>query len=449
MDTTSEQEKIIKEIYLEVEQELEQSAQLELKKIEEEIQTQKKQRQKKRVRLVLKSCLIAVELFVLAVVVYVAFIAVTSSDKKQMVSRLASGKLGSAVIHLFGGSIYNDNIKDDNFNEDEIITNENDDKESIFKDRYTTYALFGLEAYDASFDSGANSDAIMIISIDRDTKEVRIASIYRDSYLQIQNPFGPDTSEFSKINAAYSWGGAICAVNSLNVNLDLHITDYATVNWGGVSAIIDALGGVDVNLTEDEVYQLNYHMGATAHGIGTSVDRVTESGWNHLNGVQATTYCRIRGVSFFDPDTGEEIMDDFGRAARQQYIVKLLVQKAKAADINTLFQLLNVLSKNSTATGNKIFGSSLELQEIIDMIPVLIDFNIGGTYGFPETKETPTIDGASLVVAADLYYNVELLHKFLYPAINDYRISGRVSELSSEISLYTGVGLIERMEESE
>lgn len=411
---------------------------------------EKKPKKHKVLRWIAKGILIVIALLVIVVTVFVGSIVLTSDSKVEMIAKFASNPIGNYIIQLLGSQIYEENIHKNDIDDSKIIVNEPEEKKpesSVLSEKYTTFALFGIESYDEVFDNATHSDSIMIVSINKETKEVNLSSVYRDTCLSIVNRDGGDEDYFSKVNAAYFVGGALSAINTLNVNLDLHITDYATINWGGVATVIDALGGVDINLTEDEVYQLNYHMGATASGIGEAIDYVESAGWNHLNGVQATTYCRIRKTAFYDPDTGEEINDDFGRAARQQYMIKLLIQKAKNANLSQLLNLVRALF----GTGNKgeqIFATSLTLQEVLELVPVLMDFELGGTYGFPETKLTPTVDGASLVVPADLAYNVELLHEFLYPDIS-YSLSGTVWTISEELAYYTDVPRIERREKED
>lgn len=110
----------------------------------------------------------------------------------------------------------------------------------------------------------------------------------------------------------------------------MDIQDYVTVNFAGVAEIIDKLGGITVNLTDDELSQLNFHLLGTANAMGKYATPVKKSGKNiKLNGLQATTYCRIRKATFYDPDTGDRVSDDFGRAARQRSVMMKLVEKGK------------------------------------------------------------------------------------------------------------------------
>ena len=138
------------------------------------------------------------------------------------------------------------NVYDDGFKREEIA--KNDALDTSILDKYLNIALFGLDSRDQSLDQ-TNSDTIMIVSIDRDSKEVKLVSVYRDSYQKI---YGKNGSRYNKINSAYASGGAETAINTLNQNFDLDIQDYVAVNFNGIATITDLLGGIDVNITQEE-----------------------------------------------------------------------------------------------------------------------------------------------------------------------------------------------------
>ena len=130
---------------------------------------------------------------------------------------------------------------------------------------YTTYALFGIDqrSKNAALDA-QNSDTIIIASINNDTKEVKLASVYRDTLLDIGN----DT--YTKANAAYAYGGPEQAITMLNTNLDLNITDYATVKFDALATIIDDLGGLDMDMSYAEIVHMNSYCVETAEDTGLS-----------------------------------------------------------------------------------------------------------------------------------------------------------------------------------
>ena len=108
--------------------------------------------------------------------------------------------------------------------------------EGAEKEGYTTIALFGGDSRDGQLEEGTHADTIIIVSIDNQSKEIRMASIYRDTLLQQMD------REYNKANYAYFHGGPKEAINMLNKNLDLDIEDYVTFDFGAISHVIDLLG---------------------------------------------------------------------------------------------------------------------------------------------------------------------------------------------------------------
>ena len=189
---------------------------------------------------------------------------------------------------------------------------------------YTTYALFGIDHRDKSSAGGMNSDTMIIACVNNDTKDVRLASVYRDTLL---NVYG-DT--YSKANAAYAKSPAD-AVSMLNRNFDLNIQHYATVNFNALASIVDALGGLDIAMSYAEIVHMNNYCVETSEDIGKSYtpielperpEDIEKIDYTYrLNGVQATSYCRIRYTASLD----------MGRTERQRKVIQLIVQKAKKA----------------------------------------------------------------------------------------------------------------------
>ena len=343
--------------------------------------------------------------------------------------------VGQFLMGVYGKEDYDSTVFDPTFDEKKIKVNE-DLPEYIYSGEYTNFVMFGVDARDENFDSGTNSDSIVIVSIHNTTSEVKMVSIYRDSYLALQNNDGSST--YNKINAAYSYGGPTAALNTINTNMDLDIRDYIVVNFAGVAKIIDVLGGIDVNLTEDEMNQLNYHMSSTMLSIGKRTSKVKEYGENiHLNGIQATTYCRIRKTAFYDPDSGAVINNDFGRAARQRSVIMKLVEKAKDAGVNELKDAAElVFSENKK--GAKIIGTSFTWDELMNMMPIIFDFQLSGTQSFPNSLTTGELNNISYVFVKGLSYNVSKLHEFLYGE-KDYKPSLTVENIGNNLQAYTGV----------
>lgn len=366
-------------------------------------------------------------LIMLAVVLFVPGV------KTELIKVMATTSIGQNIIGWFGSEAYDKSIFDANFDNNKLKTN---DLDYNYSEEYTNFVLYGVDSRNGEVDA-SNSDSILIVSIHNTTSEVKMVSVYRDTLLGIYDTEG-NLSNYFKVNSAYAGGGAEAAINTLNMNMDLDITDYVTVNFSGVAEIIDTLGGIKVNLTDDELAQLNKHLKSTISSTGEYAPPVSKSGKNiKLNGIQATTYCRIRKATFYDPETGEAISNDFGRAARQRLVIMKLVERAKKASITELQDMVAaVLNDNSDE--NRIISTSFSFDEIINLIPVIFDFELAGSEGFPSELTTGTIGGVSYVIAKGLDANVTALHEFLYDE-KDYQPTSNVLSVNNYIVGYTGI----------
>ena len=353
--------------------------------------------------------------------------------KAEIIKGMATTPIGQKIISWFGSEAYVHSVFDSNFDNTKLKTNE---LKYNYSQEYTTFVLFGVDSREGEVEA-SNSDSILVVNIHNTTGEVKMVSIYRDTMLGIYDADG-NLNKYFKVNSAYAAGGPEAAINTLNKNLDLDIQDYVTVNFAGVAEIIDKLGGITVNLTDDELSQLNFHLLGTANAMGKYATPVKKSGKNiKLNGLQATTYCRIRKATFYDPDTWDRVSDDFGRAARQRSVMMKLVEKAKSAGITELQSMVQTVMNDDKA-GDRIISTSFTFDEIVNLIPVIFDFKLNGSQGFPSQLTTGTYDGTSYVVARGLSNNVSELHKFLYGEEN-YQPTDNVVAVENYVAGYTGV----------
>ena len=261
---------------------------------------------------------------------------------------------------------------------------------------YLNIALFGLDTRDPGDYKSSNSDCIMVASLNYDTNDVQLVSVYRDTYLSVGN------GKYFKANSAFARGGVEQAVKMLNSNLD-------------------KLGGIDLNLTSEEVKYVNFYVGETAGTTGNSADYLKGSGSLHLNGVQATSYARIRYTAG----------DDYMRASRQRIVLQAILDKAKGEDIATLTSMctavMDDISTNFSAT------------EILGLAKDVTSYNIANTTGFPFELTTKTMSGSGdTVIPIDLANNVDQLHQFLFKD-EAYEVSDTVQSISKRIEDKTGV----------
>ena len=274
---------------------------------------------------------------------------------------------------------------------------------------YWNIAAFGVDSRDSSVGRGNNSDVIMVVSINRENGEIRIASVFRDSYLSLSNGM------YSKINAAYAIGGPEQAVKALNQNLDLNITDYVTFNWKAVATGVNILGGVDIELTNAEFKYINSYITETVKGTGIGSQHLDHAGMNHLDGVQAVAYARLRYMD-----------DDYTRTQRQRRVIQLCVDKAKQADPQTLSDLAgNLLSMVAT---------SLTWEDGMSLATNVRKYSIADTLGFPmHRKEVNMGPKGACVLPATLEKNVMELHTFLF-GDQEYEVSKQVKEIDWKIA---------------
>lgn len=339
------------------------------------------------------------------------------------------------VLLLFIGGLYvygqisakldKIDIQETDLQEQDIVTND----QAPQMTGYTTYALFGLDHRSRNEKLNTeNSDTIIVASINNDTKAVKLVSVYRDTLLNVKD----DT--YSKANAAYALGGPAQAVNMLNTNLDLNITDYVSIDFDALVTVVDCLGGLDIPLSYAEIVHMNNYCVETAEETGKSYtpvelpepkpeDQEAIVGTYHLNGVQATSYCRIRYTASLD----------IGRTERQRRVIQMIVDKAKKAGLSTIFDIMDQVFP--------MVKTSVSKTEILKLIPAMIGYCIDETTGFPQDYKFATVKG-SVIVPTTLDSNVLKLHQFLYGNTN-YAPTQDVLNKSAQIAAIVGGGQVQ------
>ena len=290
----------------------------------------------------------------------------------------------------------------------EAVTN------STMKD-YTNIALFGVDSREEELLSGNNrSDMIIIMSINKKNGDCKLLSVYRDTFLDV----GGGT--YTKCNAAYAYGGPEQAINMLNQNLDLNISDFVTIGFGGLANLIDAVGGVEIDVTEDEIHGINDYQSTMAEELGRGYNTVSAPGVQTLDGLQAVAYCRIRYTAG----------DDYKRTERQREVLMQTFNKAKRLNPKKLNQITETVF-NEVAT-------SLTMPEAMLLMSKALTLDIVDTSGFPnaEMRTSGTVDGQSCVIPRSLASNVQWAHAFLFGE-DSFQVSQKVSEISYTIDTKT------------
>lgn len=304
--------------------------------------------------------------------------------------------------------------------EEEIAKNFNTTvQENPVMEKYRNIALFGVDSRSGKLGKGERTDTIMIASINQETGEVRLCSVYRDTYLNLGN------DSYNKCNSSYAKGGPELALTMLNTNLDMNITDFVTVGFDALIETIDLLGGVEIDVHENEIEHLNNYQRSMFSKdentpLNENIVKVTSAGTQTLSGLQATAYCRIRAVG-----------NDYGRAERQRKVLMACMDKAKNANPAKLVEILN------TVVGN--VATSLSVNEMADVLADITKYSIVETDGFPfESNRTSGNIGqkGSCVVPLDLEENVVLLHQFFFGE-EEYTPSDEVKEISAKVAADT------------
>lgn len=275
---------------------------------------------------------------------------------------------------------------------------------------YWTVAVFGVDSRDANIDKGTNADVQMICSINRATGDIRLVSVFRDTYLM--NDIVNDT--YGKVNQAYFEQGAAGNAAVLGTNLDITIDDYAAFHWKAVVDAINLLGGVEMDLTKAEFYYINAFITETVSATGVASTHLDAPGMQHLDGVQAVAYMRLR------------LMDtDYNRTERQRKVIEKVLEKAKNTDVSTLLQVIDTVVPQ--------IGVSMDVNDLIEIARNIKKYKISATTGFPFEREEANMGRkGACVIPNTLESNVKELHRFFY-SDEAYICSDRVREISREI----------------
>lgn len=277
---------------------------------------------------------------------------------------------------------------------------------------YRNIAIFGVDSRSDDYGVGNRSDCIIIASINNDTGAIKLISVYRDTYVNIEG-HGLD-----KITHAYSYGEAPLAVKTLNTNLDLNINEFVTVNFNSVAEAVDQLGGVQLTITSDEIKYINQYIDGTSQNTGKTSEHITEPGTYTVDGVQAVAYSRIRYT-----DGG-----DYKRTERMRTVIEAMFSKLKTKNLNEI---------NSFA--DKILPhvyTNISATDIISMVPSMSKYKVTESIGWPYDTKGKTMD-RWYGIPITLESNVKQLHKEAFGEEN-YTASDTVKSISESIIKKTG-----------
>ena len=262
---------------------------------------------------------------------------------------------------------------------------------------YRNIAIFGIDSREDTYSKGNRSDCIIIASINNKTKEVKLLSVYRDTYVNIEG-HGLD-----KITHAYSYGEAPLAIKTLNANLDLNIKEFITVNFDAVKDIIDSVGGIQMQITSEEV---------------SHISGISKAGTYNLTGEQALAYARIRYAEG----------GDYKRTERMRDVLTAVANKVKTMNVSQLNNLVDELLP-------RVY-TNITAGDIFSLFPSVASFNITESKGWPYETKVITLD-RWYGVPVTLESNVKQLHQELFGEA-DYEPSENVKTVSNQIIQKTG-----------
>lgn len=261
---------------------------------------------------------------------------------------------------------------------------------------YRNIVLLGKDSYVADYETG-RSDCIIIVSINEKTKEVKLVSVYRDTYLQIPN------RSLDKVNHAYAYGGPALTMSTLNTNLDLDITEFVSINFEATKDVVNKINGVNITVTDAEA---------------TKIPGINAGGTYTLNGEQALAYARIRKID-----------SDYQRTERMRTVLSAVFEKAKTMNYYELVKLINIILPE--------ISTNISQDEILTLAQQIAQYKVVESKGWPYNTRGITLNGVWYGPPITLRSNVIELHKELFGE-EDYEPSETVNKISQSIVNKTG-----------
>ncbi len=298
------------------------------------------------------------------------------------------------------------------FNRSDVQTNDLSDSVLQASEGYTTIMLYGVDARNNSdLLKNANADTDMICCINNETKEIKLVSILRDTFMETT------TNRHTKLTNVYSGYGVQESLQTINRNLDLNITQYVTVNWKAVAQAVDILGGLDIEMSKAEAKATNNYIDEVISTTGISSSSIEEvAGTHHLDGVQTVAYARVRSVG----------NSDITRTQRQRTVILAMLEVAKKASLTTLNKLCNEVFPG--------ISTNFTFSEVLELALDVSSYTIADQALFPFSYVSQQ-GGSYYIYSTTLVENVEQLHYFLYGNEN-YEPSSTVETISQYITTY-------------
>lgn len=284
-------------------------------------------------------------------------------------------------------------------------------------DGYRNIAILGSDARKGEGYDGSRTDAIIILSIRKRNGHIRMISVMRDSYLKMKGSSGDMVLD--KLTHAHAFGGGVNTISALNRSLDLNIREYVVFNWKTVADTIDTLGGITVDVKSNEIGDLNHWGPETGENVGHPYKKIKKTGVQTIDGVQATTYCRIRKNSGGDK----------GRANRYKKVMAGVLKKSATSPWKFGELSKKVMPKVRTNM------TQFQVATLLLRTPT---FDMGKSISYPKSYYGGIIGGVWYAVPTTLNNNARWLHRKAFEQKN-YTPSATLSGINDEIINTTGV----------
>ena len=282
--------------------------------------------------------------------------------------------------------------------------------------KFRNIAILGLDSRYDTYDPDYRTDCIMVASINKETNEVQLYSIYRDTYVQMDLD---GETILDKINHAY-YNGVENTLKTINENLDLNITEYIMADFTAIADLVDSVGGIDIDIDSEEINYINNYIRDVSKVIGRTTSNIAHTGLQHLDGIQAVSYCRIRYTTGLD----------YKRTERMREVLGKVVEKIKASDLATINNLLDTFLPK--------IRTNITPNEIKELIPMALNLKLKNSFGWPYTTTGVWMKGDFYGPATTLESNVKKLHEEVYGQ-KDYVVPEKIVEISNKIIEVTGV----------
>ncbi|MEI3369557.1 MAG: LCP family protein [Clostridium sp.] len=258
---------------------------------------------------------------------------------------------------------------------------------------------------------------MIIATLDSNKEKVKLTSLYRDTLVYIPG-YGEE-----KMNLAFSLGGPELVMETIKYNFDVNIEKYIMINFAGFEAIIDQIGGVEIDVKEYQLHELNKYIGQATGGGDCPVEK---AGLQILNGKQALSYARIR----------KGVGDDYERTERQREVLFKVAEKLQKTDVIKYFSIANKMLD--------YLRTNIEIMDGLNMAYTISKFSNLETEQLSIPVQELCVDeevNGNMALRMDRYENALILNNFIFnDTLPDFILNRSTEKNQSIYYEYEGFG---------